>query len=1100
MQTILQDGFGGGELSPKFWNDRKLKQYPISLKTCRNFKIDRAGKLAKAPGTVYVPGSIGPSVSPRLIPFFTSAQSGYVFEFLVGTIYVYQNGEQVQPVLSAWSSTVTYVAGQTVDGGGGGEYYVAIPNDAPNMNVQPGVTSGWQNFWLKANGGYQIPCPYTMADSQTIKFRQVNGVLFLVHPNYPPQQIVISSNSQPFFSCTPIPFSPTQNSLANNMGATNGSLGGDFNYEYLITTENTLTGEESFPGIVGSAGGSNTIVSIYTSSMWGGTLFPYQNNGPPGSAKFNPVPPGGYTCHCVTSIPNGFSAGEYVYFSGVNWSTISGAEFNNVSILINSIDSPTSFTFRRVLQYPNYFTFQYGLFGSGGSVSAPTAPKISTISQTNPCVVATTVSNGFVAGDIVTLIGTGVPQLEGKPFVVGPLNTSGPYTFVLQGIDSTNFIIPGTITGNAFINDLKIGLSAVISPSNPINVAWNGPTSQSAGNSIFYNIYRNDGAGFGFVTSTFANTYVDIGTPPDLAEDPPSYNAMFQTPGDYPSWIEVFQQRLVVGNTKNNSLEFDASRNGFPNNFTDHAAGLQANDAVVKQTVQTEAASVVQDAVDFGFLILFTDQHEMVVRGDSTGTMTPEEINFTRQMFNGAAFLKPLKMNKSIIYLQANTSMIRDLQVQITPYGMTYLAVSNELTLFSQHLVQGFSIQDWDYQKIYDSEIYAVRSDGTIIATPYDVEKGIDAAWWRRDTQGQFGNICCVPEGLELAIYVTALRPQAGGVNAWRIERFSSEQWTNLLDANYLDGAIITDGRNSNVAPTTTMTLSLGASTLWDGSQKLTLTASAGFFTAGMVGDWIYLYGQSVYDINGNLVTPGFEIHFQITGYTSSTVVTGTVQSVVPDGATAFGTDGTIYTNMRNAAQSVWGHAVNSVSGIPLGGQVAIVGDGMVQSNPYNLRKGQSPISVVPDNYITGTVALPQPAVVVIVGKPYFSDFETLDLDQDPKDSAINKKTALKQAVGMVTSTQGYWVGSENPDTNKQAPQNLPGPPQTPSYIYGLTETKIRDSADYDSSVDMVTGRVLTDFSGTFDYGARLFVRSPDPIPCNFSAIGFAVATPSVGK
>lgn len=1095
METILQSNFGGGEIAPEFWNDKTLKQYPISLKTCRNFKIDRGGKLKKCPGTIIVPGSNTLTSSPRLIPFIIGPQESYILEFVDNAIYFIKDGEFVSPDLTAWSGSTTYVPGQTVEGDGSTYYYTAIYTSLQNLNIQPGVTTGWANYWVKSYlPGYSIQSPFTNLEAQDIKFRQVNGVLYIVHPNYPPQQIIYSNpdKKQPVFYCTQIPFTQLQKSNVFNMTAT--PIGqSTYSYKYMVTTVNAKTGEESYPGLVGFLGSQQALISMSTTSVL--TIVSPVDNGRNPADLFYQILGYEYVYNnivtVITSSAHGFPAGNSVTFFGI---TQTGTKNQNgQTVVIDTVPSTTSFTF----SYLNsrYISGAYNppggqaSTGTGGIAKPSTAITITAISKSNPCII-TASSHGFLNGDIITLLGTGVFLLDSKPYKIGLIDSNN---FVLQGIDSSDFIIPSSITGQAYPNILNTGLNSIISPTNTNIISWNSLDQQIENNTIFYNIYRNDGSGFGFIASTYQLSYIDIGVPIDLNVDPPSYNALFQTPGNYPSKIEVFQQRLMLASTSSNPLEFNASRTGFPKNFTDHQ-NIQSDDAIVQQTLWSESGSIIQDMIDFGFLVVFTDQHEFVFRGDSTGTITPEEINSTRQMFNGAAKLHPLKINKSIIFLQANTSIIRDLQLQITPYGMTYLAASNELTLYSKHLVEGYAITDWDFQKIYDSTIWAVRDDGILIGTPYNLEQGLSGSWFRRDTQGTWGNICCVQEGLETAVYITCERTQSDLTSKWEIERMSSDQWTDLRDANYLDGAIIVDGRNSTVAPTTTMTLSLtSGSTKWDGTQNLTLTASAAFFTNNMVGDWIFLEGQDVYS-NGLLVTRGTQVKFQIETRTNSTVVTGTVEGTVPDGTNAYGTDGTIYTNMRSVALTVWGHATTTITGIPIGGPVAIVGDGMVQSNPYNLKRGETAI------ISRGTINIPEPAVVIIIGFPYFSDLETLNFDQEPKDSLINKKTRLKQAACMVNSTQGFWVGDKNPNTNPSAPQNQMGPIQNPDYHYGLIEAKIREIAGYDSSVDLTTGLVLVDFSGDFGYGSNLFIRSLDPIPCNFSAVGFSVDMPSIGK
>jgi hypothetical protein len=121
---------------------------------------------------------------------------------------------------------------------------------------------------------------------------------------------------------------------------------------------------------------------------------------------------------------------------------------------------------------------------------------------------------------------------------------------------------------------------------------------------------------------------------------------------------------------------------------------------------------------------------------------------------------------------------------------------------------------------------------------------------------------------------------------------------------------------------------------------------------------------------------------------------------------------------------------------------------------------------------------LPDFGEVLRVGFPYMSSLETLDYDE-PKDSYINKKTILKQCSLMLKSSQSFWVGSNEND---------------------LIEAKIRDQVGYDETVDLVTGRVIVDFAGTFSYGAAGFLRSIDPLPLTISALGFTIDAKEMGK
>jgi hypothetical protein len=92
----------------------------------------------------------------------------------------------------------------------------------------------------------------------------------------------------------------------------------------------------------------------------------------------------------------------------------------------------------------------------------------------------------------------------------------------------------------------------------------------------------------------------------------------------------------------------------------------------------------------------------------------------------------------------------------------------------------------------------------------------------------------------------------------------------------------------------------------------------------------------------------------------------------------------------------------------------------------------------------------------------------------------------------MVKSSQNFWVGTQLPESN--------GDNVTGSNTFELTESKLREHAGYDKVSDIITGRVLVDFSGNFEYGSGGVVRSIDPVPLTISAIGSTIDAKSMGK
>jgi len=1047
MFSFLQRNFSGGEISPDFYAKHDLPKYGMSLKTVRNFFIDRFGNPNKRTGTTMC--GTTPSNNPvKLITFYVTQSQGVLLEFTNGKLRLWYNGTLI------------------TDPDGTGNGYLTTP--------------------------------YLSDDLTNIKHRQPPGqTMYFVQGDHPPQQLVwTGTDINTGWAWSPINFVPSVLSDTAIVTAVAGASGTN-NYQYKVTIEDLSTGEESFPMPVGVAQTPQNEVQGIT-----GTNAPVDPANPiNGSIRIN-FNGQYYTSSgsdSIAQIQAGLNALSSIGGVGgsvvVNGDMISGSAWLALFYFGSALPAnPIKIEFAGSLANEpqpmitlsnNTFTCVNYPSGVPDPVASEITPgqsqylgatQITYLNWNSGQKAIDIIVNGnhnLNSGDQVLLYNTNWPQLDNRIFNVFVVSENEVYIYV-DGSEYTE----NAITTKSRMQAIQIYLANCAQPtlSNPNMLSWSYNPDNIGGSypqNVTYNIYKGAGGVFGFIGTTQGVNFADTGIVPDVNFDPPNNAQRFVTSDDYPTVIELFQQRLILGAPQKNPLELLASRVGFYTNFTDHY-NIQADDAI-DVVLEAKHGGTLQNAISFGFLILLLDTGETVVAGDGTGTFTPLAANNRPQTFNGSSFLSPIVTNQNVIYVQAQSSLVRDISVTISPYGFTYLSGSDELTMFAEHLVQGHSIVEWDFQKLMDSTIWAVREDGKLLGLTYIKEQQI-CGWHQHDTNGNFENVCVVPEGLECVPYFCVNR------NGTRfIERMSSDQWTNILNANYLDCMTSFDGRNTTP---TTMTLSLTAgSTLWDGTQNLTLTASAPFFANSMVGDEIFLYG-----------TDGYLLRFVIEGYTSTTVVTGTVRETVPDGANSYQTDGTINSNMRSVAITKWSQAVSSLTGLDYlnGYKVAVYADGTLVANPQN------------NDYLTltvsgGALTLPENYAVIHVGLPYLADLETLDIDDPKGETFIDKKMKANRFLSYVKNTQDFYVGHKNPDTNPRSPQNQPVPGTT-NLVYGLIESGKRKDENYDNPTALKTGRILTQVPSSFDYGASIFIRSIDPMPCNLEAIGVQADFQTGGK
>jgi len=1104
MFTNLQKGFGGGEIAPELWGKTDHPKYPIALKKCENFKVTRAGNLTKCPGTEMVART--PNDLPvRLFKFVIDDEEGYLLEFSDSLVRFYQDGKIVAPSGSEWNilEDETYSPGSVVTYSG--NTYIAIYNqNNDNSNKEPDTHT---DYWYQITGTtYELQTNYAQDDLSALKFRQVNGVLYIVHPSYAPMELVFDKDV-PGFYFKKVMTIPTILSKAFKMTGNRGDDGPQEN-DYKVTVERLSDGEESFP-IPISTGNSNVseIQTIVRPSDWKDNYQMFLVSGAYrfilGNIMTEPIDYTKNLSEWQTIFDDTFGTGNIVVsmVGGDNGEALWKRFLQkNVSIV---------FTFANDYAYKPFqlisINIQYSMianYSEGESVNL-TKPivtelqhgsynyfEISSITNSSENLyieITSEIDHGLKDGDEVLLFDTGVNLLDDRVFNALVSGFSSNVFRIYLDASSYGDLTIASVNGKFGNTILSIINSASPTADKPNIIYWSAGNDGIPSNyypfQVEYNIYKSVGGVYGFIGSTQGYTFKDTGMTADTTYCPPTYNPVFVTKDDYPSCVESYQQRLCLCATNKKLLGFNASRTGYLENFTTRT-NLQSDDAIIHQDLEADAGAKIKHLVNFGFLIVFTDQGEIVLKGDSTGTLTTTNINCTPQTYNGCSDLRPLKINKSVLYSQAQTSLVRDMQVQITPYGYTYIASSEEITLFSKHLVEGYSIKDWDYQRIYDGTVWCARNDGVALGLTYCPEQQL-AAWWRRTTQGTFENFCAVIEGIEDAVYAVVKRT-IGGTDYRFIERMSSDQWFDVKDSNFLDCSVSYDGRNTSDKTMTFIPPTNGE--LW------TLTCSENYFPSDTSDG---LYQHIKWFIRG---TDGYLVKCTPVSYIDPKNMIVEVDRFVPDGTNGGSTDNAIYANMRNLATTDWSLAQDIVQcSTPIYGATGLAAtiDANVACNPMNLNISDTVSFITLDS---NTYAkLPDFGEVLRVGFPYMSSIETLDYDE-PKDSYINKKTILKQCSLMLKSSQSFWVGSQDPGDNLSSPQNMPGSNHATDNVFGLTEAKIRDQAGYDSSVDLVTGRVLVNFAGTFTYGAAGFVRSLDPLPLTISALGFTIDAKEMGK
>lgn len=575
--------------------------------------------------------------------------------------------------------------------------------------------------------------------------------------------------------------------------------------------------------------------------------------------------------------------------------------------------------------------------------------------------------------------------------------------------------------------------SATPSSGSPITLSWTAVSGAQE-----YNVYKKKNGIYGFIGVAGSNSFIDNGITADTSDAPPIARNPFNATGDYPSCVTYFQQRRFFANTDNDIETAWGSRSGNPTNFT-ISSPLQDDDAVTFSLIGRQVNEI-NHLVDLGKLLAMTSGGEWAINGDSNGVVRPAAVNASQQSYNGSSTLPPIIISGSAIYVQGRGSIVRDLGFDFNIDGYR----GSDLTVFAAHLFDGYTLADWDYQQIPHSIVWAARTDGALIGMTYVREQQI-LAWHRHDFDGFVENVVSVPEGDEDALYLVVNRT-INSVEKRYIERMRNRRVDDIVDAVFMDCALTLDGRNTG---SRTMTLSGSG---WTHDNTLTLTASSAFFSAGDVGNSIFMYGN---DSDGDRIV----IRCEITAYTSTTVVSVRPHKDVP-------------TSLRAAATTDWSRAVDQISGLGHleGKAVSVFADGFVVGSPNNSAVTQITVT-------SGAITLERPYAVIHVGLPITADIETLDPDTAQGESIADKKKIISRVTIFAEETRGLFVGGAAPTDDDEDP------------LENLTEMKLRDAETYDDPVALLTGTADVNIMPEWNNNGRIFIRQVDPIPAAILAV-----------
>jgi hypothetical protein len=533
--------------------------------------------------------------------------------------------------------------------------------------------------------------------------------------------------------------------------------------------------------------------------------------------------------------------------------------------------------------------------------------------------------------------------------------------------------------------------------------------------------------------------------------------------GTYPSVVAYFQQRRVYANTLNQPDTYFASKPGAFTNF-DTSVPVKDDDAIVGSP-WSQQVNGIQWMINMpGGLVLLTGLGAWQLNGGAASTnaaLTPSNQVATPQAYNGVSpLVRPITINYDILYVQEKGSIVRDLSYNF----FVNIYTGTDMTVLSNHLFDGHTIERWDWSEEPFKLVWAVRDDGRLLCMTYLKEQDV-YAWTRHDTNGLFQSVCSVSEPPVNATYFVVRRliqNNGNPVYAYFQERMDDRFWETAEQSWCVDAGLSYPQNEPNA--TLAFSSATGVPTL-DQPNLLYGGENYSMSTYARIDDPTGVGAVPTVTVTGGVITAA-AIGGILTGYTNPTFV-------VVDPTNAGG--GAVINLTINYVAEVastpglfvdapgQGEEGDIVRG---GGAVAVVAGynsstsltvymlrpvtEIIPNDPYNTPVPQpsgdwsitSPVStlyglnhlegmtvsiladgipVTPQVVENGSITLAEPASAIVVGLGFTVQLQTLYLEAPSQVTIQGRRKTTPNVVSRLENCGGpFQIGTNQPDASIQ--------------------------------------------------------------------------------
>lgn len=260
-----------------------------------------------------------------------------------------------------------------------------------------------------------------------------------------------------------------------------------------------------------------------------------------------------------------------------------------------------------------------------------------------------------------------------------------------------------------------------------------------------------------------------------------SATASTGTAGDYPGAVAHFEQRRWFGGTPSRPNNIWATKSGTESDMS-YSLPTQDDDRIAVRVAAREANRI-QHFVPLSHLILLTGSAEWRVSPMNNDAITPSSMSVRPQSYIGCNSVQPVVVNNSCLYAAGRGGHLRECGYSYEAGGF----ITNDVCVRANHLFDNLDILDLAFGKAPFPIVWAVSSNGNLIAFTYIPEQQV-GGFASLETQGTFESCTVVSEDEEDILYVVVKRTINGQTKRF-VERMHEIKWTSLEETMHLDCA-----------------------------------------------------------------------------------------------------------------------------------------------------------------------------------------------------------------------------------------------------------------------------------------------------------------------